>query len=134
MGYRSDVYLKTTKEGYKKIRQILNENDDGFELFTCPDDMKIETTPNKEYFITMKWEDRKWYDGYEDVDALMDAIDKISDEEPIHFMRLGESVDDVEERYQEPDGYRGDFYGLEFIRTVQTYGKYITDDDIIDNE
>jgi hypothetical protein len=134
MGYRSDIYLKTTKAGYLKMRDLIRRKSQAaYEFFITPDNMTIEKSGDREY-INMKWEYLKWYDGYEDVDAVNAAIDEVKEEEPLHFIRIGEDMTDIEEIYGDETWDDEYFDPLSLDRYVTIYGKSIKDDDIIDNE
>ena len=130
MGYRSDVYLKTTKEGYKKIREMVRKDEDAFHLFTHPDRMTITQNSDGEY-ISMEWQYLKWYSEYDEVKAIDNAIDELSDTVPIHFIRLGEDIEDIEERFYYPNDYKGYFEGLDIVRTVYIDGKDISDKEVL---
>ena len=95
MGYRSDVYLKTTKDGYRELDRIIRDrNEEGYRLFTSPDKLLLDGDG-----VTMEWNYIKWYDGYDEIDTIDDAINSISDKYPVHFVRIGEDMDDIEERW-----------------------------------
>lgn len=132
MGYRSDVYIKTTRDGYKKLREeIKKENENGLKLL---DNYGTLFVNDKEGTITTELQYMKWYEEFEDVRAVMNAIDELSDTYPIHFIRIGESVDDVEERYYYPDNFSGDFDCLEFYRYVKPIGKETKIEDFLNEK
>ena len=120
MGYRSDVYLKTTKDGFKALEKEIKKNELGYELWTTPDGVYINGNE-----ITVEWTYLKWYEEYEDVRTIEDAIDTTCDKYPIHFIRIGEDVEDVDDRYYYPDCYSGDFDCLELYRYVKPIGEKI---------
>lgn len=134
MGYRSDVYLKTTKAGYLKMRDLIRRKSQAaYEFFITPDKMTIEKPGNSEY-INMKWEYLKWYNEYEEVKIINTAINEVKEEEPLHFIRIGEDMTDIEEIYGDETWDDEHFDPLSLDRYVTIYGKSIKDDDIIDNE
>ena len=108
MGYRSNVRIRTTKEGFETMKKnvekyikenISEENLKGYD-YNLLNSAEITEAGNS---ITLDWSWVKWYDGiqgYEDVDAIMNSLD-ILDEENIdyQYMRIGEEVDDIEERW-----------------------------------
>ena len=93
MGYRSDVYLAVKKEEIEKvdhahtlIGKLLSEAD------------TIDVRDDKVYY---EFHDVKWYDGYEDISALMDflaELDEACDDflAPYQFVRIGEEYEDIE--------------------------------------
>lgn len=84
--------------------------------------------------ITIEMTYMKWYDMFDDVGSIEYAMDEISDTYPLHFIRIGEQVDDVEENYYYPDDFSGDFDCLEFYRYVKTIGEKTTNEDILNNQ
>lgn len=108
MGYRSDVRIRTTKEGLeimeKSIKKYIKENVKeeklkGYDYNLLNSAEKTETTES----ITLDWESVKWYediDGYEDVDAIMYSLDMLEEEDiDYQYIRIGEEIDDIDERW-----------------------------------
>lgn len=109
MGYRSDIRIRTTKEGYevmkkfieKYIKENVNEqNLKDYDYNLMEQAIKTEMSG----VITLDWNYMKWYEGekgYEDVDAIMKSLD-ILDEKGIdyQYMRIGEEIDDIDERWE----------------------------------
>ena len=122
MGYRSDVYLKTTKEGYKALEQEIKKNKLGYKLWEEPEHIYLNDAENT---ITVEWNYLKWYPEYEDVHTIEDAIGTMCDKYPIHFIRIGEDIEDIEDNYYYPDCYSGDFDCLELYRYVKPIGTKI---------
>ena len=95
MSYRSDIYLKTTKEGYKALDKYIKERSEkGYHLFTTPDKLLLNG-----FEVTMEWDYLKWYDEFEEVNTIDDAVCDISDKYPIHFVRIGEDMEDIDDRW-----------------------------------
>lgn len=101
MGYRSDVRIITTKDGYKELRKYINEylkvnnisEERYFNIINSPD-IKIQN--NKE--ICIGWNDIKWY-WYPDIDAINYSLNKLEENKySYRFSRMGESLNDIEER------------------------------------
>lgn len=105
MGYRSDVRIRTTKEGLeimekfveKYIKENVNEeNLEGYDYNLLNLAIKTEMSG----IITLDWNYMKWYDRYKDVDAIMKSLDELSNKDiDYQYVRIGEEVDDVEERW-----------------------------------
>lgn len=105
MGYRSDVRIRTTKEGYevmknfveKYIKENVSEDAQGLD-WNLLNSAEITETGNS---ITLDWENIKWYngiDGYQDVDAIMKSLDELSDKDiDYQYMRIGEENNDIDE-------------------------------------
>ena len=94
MGYRSDVYLKTTTEGYL----IIKRRNDSIEnpkhrILEYAD--SIKRTPSG--FYKIYFNDIKWYESFEEIDDFMESLDVLKDQDiPYSFIRIGEDPTDVE--------------------------------------
>ena len=119
MGYRSDVRIVMSKNGFKEFKkQVKNHirnykrrnivkgsvSDEYNSVYNLLDNVDISKEyvddKNKIYF---GWDYLKWYDGYEEVDAIMDSLSKLEDKGyGYSFARLGESQSDYEELYANP--------------------------------
>ena len=100
MGYRSQVYLKTTTEGWvllKKFNDKIKEHDDQPLAYAT-----VEKTSRGNYKIT--YEDLKWYDTYTQVKNFNLVLDKFDDQEiPYSYIRIGEDTGDIEHRRSYPE-------------------------------
>jgi hypothetical protein len=93
MGYRSDVYLAVKKEEVEKvdhahtlIGKLLSQAG------------TIDVRDDKIYY---EFHNVKWYDGYEDIAALMDWLAELDETcedflAPYQFVRIGEEYEDIE--------------------------------------
>lgn len=94
MGYRSDVYFKTTTEGFLIIKKL----NDSIAIKTeqplrCAD--KIAKTESG--FYKIEFRDVKWYDSYPEVQAFMNGLEKLREQDiPFSYIRIGEDVTDLE--------------------------------------
>lgn len=95
MGYRSDVYLKTTTEGYLIIKRR-NDSIENPEHRPLQYAEEIKRTPTGFYKIWFC--DIKWYeDTYEEIKQFMEALDDLVEQGiPYSFIRIGEDTTDVE--------------------------------------
>lgn len=93
MGYRSQVYLKTTTEGYIVIKKF----NDSIEVVAEKPlgGAIIQRTSTGFYKIT--FDDVKWYEGiFKEVDNFMKALDLLKEQDiPYSFIRIGEDIDDI---------------------------------------
>lgn len=96
MGYRSQVYLKTTTEGYVMLKRLNNSIEPPTEKPLAYS--TIQKTPTGFYKIT--FEDIKWYDpGSPQVLNFYIGLTKLDEQDiPYSFIRLGEDTDDIETR------------------------------------
>lgn len=104
MGYRSDIRIVTSKDGFEKLKEFvknyLKEHNENYNLLEqC--DIKQE---GKEqcYF---GWNYVKWYENdYTDVDAIMEGLNYLSENEySYRYMRIGEDREDYDEQYYDAD-------------------------------
>ncbi len=133
MGYRSDIRIITSKEGFEKLTEFVTEylkehNEDYNLLEEC--DIKKE---GKEqcYF---GWDSIKWYENdYTDVDAIMEGLNNLGEKEySYRYMRIGESYDDIEEQFY--DGEKDEKLCLEFPSMIREFDDKYTLDLIKDNQ
>lgn len=93
MGYRSEIYLKTTAEGFVMLKQL----DDKIKIKEEKPlyGLAIEKTP--EDFYRMSALSVKWYDEFEQVINFNEALNQLKKQNiPFVFIRIGEDVNDVE--------------------------------------
>lgn len=100
MGYRSQVYLKTTTEGYVMIKKADDEITTEADKPLAWSEVKVTSSGN--YKIT--WDDIKWYDSYPNVQKMNELMNKMDDLDiPYSFIRIGEDSTDVEWKHNYPD-------------------------------
>ena len=96
MGYRSQVYLKTTTEGFLVIKRFNDsiENKEHRPLYGA------DVNKTESGFYKISFDDVKWYEGsYPEVDNFMHALDLLEEQEiPFSYVRLGEETNDIEHR------------------------------------
>lgn len=106
MGYRSDVRIVVTKKGYDELNKYINEYidkkenlDSDYNLLNHTD-VKFENNNS----IYLGWNNEKWYEysKYEDINAIMEGIEHLKDNDfSYRYARIGESIDDIEARHYE---------------------------------
>ena len=98
MGYRSDVRIVVTKEGYKKLEKFVNEYIQ--EQYNILNNKDIEKITEEYHYLG--WNHIKWYEGingYEAINAIMKGLDYLAENDfSYRFARIGEDYDDIEER------------------------------------
>lgn len=104
MGYRSDIRIVTSKEGFEKLKEFvenyLKENQEDSNLLDeC--DVK-EEGKNQCYF---GWNCVKWYENdYPDVDAIMEGLQYLQENNySYRYMRIGEDREDYDDHDYESD-------------------------------
>lgn len=112
MGYRSDVRIVVTEEGYKKLEKFVEnyfKEKEIIEPYNLLNHKDIKKTMQK--YCYFGWNYVKWYEGfndYEDVNAIMKGLDYLAKNNfSYRFARIGEDYDDIEERSfdSEKEGY-----------------------------
>lgn len=96
MGYRSQVYLKTTTEGWLIIKRRNDsvENPDHRMLRYAE---SVKKTPSG--FYRIEFDDIKWYESFEEVKQFMDSLEILREQDiPYSFIRIGEESDDIEHK------------------------------------
>lgn len=98
MGYRSDVALCLSKEGIKQFKEgkkKLGEDEKKAlgELMAGADRHLFEPSTGSELWV---WNQRKWYDDFEDVRAFQKVMDEVDFDE-YRTVKIGEDMNDNEE-------------------------------------
>lgn len=125
MGYRSDIRIRTTKEGLeimkKFIEKYIKENINNEENLKGYDYNLLNSAEitEAEDSVTLDWYNLKWYEGikgYEDVDAIMKSLDELSNKNiDYQYVRIGEEDDDIEEKWSINNGSFDGFYVSRFF-------------------
>lgn len=108
MGYRSDVRIVTSRAGFEELRRVVRE--EAIKYATPDYDYNLINTARVMWNydatqVMLSWDCVKWYeDCYKDVDAVMHGLDYLTQNGfDWRFSRIGEELDDVEERYNDGD-------------------------------
>lgn len=90
MGYRSTVVLAMKENRFKLML-------DGFTDQLAISVLSYSRKSIRDEWVMLAWNDVKWYEGYPDVDAVMNFIGaEEMDQDEFEFHRLGEDNDDYE--------------------------------------
>lgn len=100
MGYRSNVAISVKKKGFNQILNAMqNFNRKNQNEYFKPS--AITTNENGIYTFSFDWV--KWYDGYEDVDCIMNVVHKLlssdKEEDSCAYVRTGEDESDIQSKY-----------------------------------
>lgn len=99
MGYRSDVRIATTHEGYERVCKRVDELSEGRNTYPLIGTKRIPVFfEEQDGSVVFGWDWVKWYDGmYADVTNVTTALAEIeSAGVPYEFCRVGEEYDDIE--------------------------------------
>lgn len=96
MGYRSDIKLITTQEGWAKLENAVKKAG-GTEWITK--DLPVTTYSDGKYVLA-EWDDVKWYEDVDpEVQAFMAELKKLmKDQIPCQYIRVGEDDTDIDVR------------------------------------
>lgn len=102
MGYRSDVRIIVSKEGYEELKEYVKEQ--ALKYATEDYDYNLLNHTFRKYTkdngdqVLLCWEYLKWYDMNEDVKIIMNALDFLDEKGySYRYARIGENMDDIEE-------------------------------------
>lgn len=116
MGYRSQVYLKTTTEGYITIKRR-NDSIENPEHRMLRYAESIKKTPSG--FYKIYFDDIKWYDSFEEVKHFMESLEILQEQGiPYSFIRIGEDTDDIEHKMNYTDDMPDEIYSFEPVVDV----------------
>lgn len=123
MGYRSDVRIVTSEEGFKKLEQFVENY-----LKERKGDIKEDNLLNFLYIKSQGkgqcyfgWDSIKWYDfcGEIEIDAIVEGLDYLAKNEySYRYTIIGENLDDIEENSY--DGNKEDIY-LEYPSIIRQF-------------
>jgi hypothetical protein len=124
MGYCSDVRIATTKEGYDKLKELVEAITAKRALAEGYAYNLLESTDEKKYnpkadYVIFGWDYIKWYeDNDPDVNAVITALKKVSEKYPVRFIRVGEEPGDIEDWDTDPQYVLPGLYTATYIDTA----------------
>ena len=133
MGYRSDIRIITSEKGFEELKKFvtkyLKEHNEDYNLLENCD---IKQEGKKQCYFG--WNYVKWYENdYEDVDAIMEGLQHLSDKEySYRYMRIGEEYDDVEEQYC--DGEKDKNIFLEYPSMIREFDDEYVKEQLKEND
>ncbi|MDO5556948.1 MAG: hypothetical protein Q4G05_01705 [Clostridia bacterium] len=105
MGYRSDVRIMTSKNGFKKLNEFVSENikKNKNEYSNLLEDIDVKKETSRACYFG--WNYVKWYEDFNpEVIAIMSGLRHLEEEDySFRYSRIGESYDDYEEFYHDSD-------------------------------
>ena len=106
MGYRSEVILAVGPEVMPQFMVTMAKSPEARKMCWSEHDEMIKDYCNIEGAFLFRWDHIKWYDSFEEIQALQDFIDWCENEdvevdgrlqsaaEYFRFVRIGEEMDD----------------------------------------
>lgn len=102
MGYRSDVRIVVSKEGYELLKEFVeyylkdNVKKEEINEMNLLKSVDIKTEGKNQVYLG--WNYLKWYDGYNEIDAVMKGLEYLKDKDMSYrYARIGEDFTDFEE-------------------------------------
>ena len=102
MGYRSDIRIITSKDGFERLKEFIKEYlKDNKEDYNLLEECDIKEEGKEQCYFG--WNYVKWYEhDYPEVIAIMEGLNHLGENEySYRYMIIGESYDDYEEMYNE---------------------------------
>ena len=113
MGYRSEVALATRKQDFKISKNLAKETQIVLDFI---DEADIKADDD---IVILHWDFVKWYSDYPEIKTIDKFLDELREKDaPYKFIRIGESVEDIQVdiNYGDEDKYGEDI--TERIDTV----------------
>lgn len=123
MGYRSQVALKTTTEGYLLFKKFNDSIEKAEDQPLCG--MTIQRTASGFYKISH--DEIKWYDSFSDVANFMEMLNRFDHLGiPYKFIRIGEDYEDIDVRENWVDDMPDELETFDVERTIydESEGSY----------
>ncbi len=99
MGYRSEVRIAATREGYDLMCERVDAVSEGLDSYPLMgSDRQPDFFDEEDGCVVFGWDDIKWYEGLLcDVTNAAEALGELDEQDiPYEFYRIGESWDDIE--------------------------------------
>ncbi len=121
MGYRSEVILAVGPEVMPQFMVTMAKSPEARQMCFGDHTEMIKDYQGIKGSFLFRWDHIKWYDGYEEVQAIEDFLNwaedkleidgkEIDGDEHFRFVRIGEEYDDIETR-----GYGFDIHPVRSI-------------------
>ena len=120
MGYRSDIRIITSKDGFERLKEFIKEYlKDNKEDYNLLEECDIKEEGKEQCYFG--WNYVKWYEhDYPEVIAIMEGLNHLGENEySYRYMRIGESYDDIEE--QSYDGEKDENIYLEYPNMLREF-------------
>jgi len=119
MGYRSQVYLKTTTEGWLLLKRF----NDSIETKEHRPLYGADVNKTESGFYKISFDDVKWYDSFPEVQNFMEAMDVLEDNDiPYSYIRIGEDTSDIEHKCNWTDDIPDEINSFEPVVDINDEG------------
>lgn len=119
MGYRSEIRIITSKEGYEKLNEFVEQYLKDTEEDNLLKECDIKNIGKEQCYFG--WNDIKWHENdFKDVDAIMEGLNYLGENEySYRYMRIGENYEDIEEQFY--DGEKDEDIYLEYPSMIREF-------------
>lgn len=119
MGYRSEIRIITSKEGYEKLNEFVEQYLKDTEEDNLLKECDIKNIGKEQCYFG--WNDIKWRENdFKDVDAIMEGLNHLGENEySYRYMRIGENYEDIEEQFY--DGEKDEDIYLEYPSMIREF-------------
>lgn len=119
MGYRSEIRIITSKEGYEKLNEFVEQYLKDTEEDNLLKECDIKNIGKEQCYFG--WNDIKWHENdFKDVDAIMEGLNHLGENEySYRYMRIGENYEDIEEQFY--DGEKDEDIYLEYPSMIREF-------------
>lgn len=101
MSYRSDVRIIVSKKGYEELKKYVDNNLPIEEKkYNLLDNTDLKLFRDDQ--VLLGWNSVKWYEysDFKEVDSIMNGLIDLQEKEySYRYARIGEQMDDIEEKY-----------------------------------
>lgn len=101
MSYRSDVRIIVSKKGYEELKKYVDNNLPIEEKkYNLLDNTDLKLFRDDQ--VLLGWNSVKWYEysDFKEVDSIMNGLMDLQEKEySYRYARIGEQMDDIEEKY-----------------------------------
>ena len=120
MGYRSDIRIITSKDGFERLKEFIKEYlKDNKEDYNLLEECDIKEEGKEQCYFGWNYVKRYEHD-YPEVIAIMEGLNHLEENEySYRYMRIGESYDDIEE--QSYDGEKDENIYLEYPNMLREF-------------
>lgn len=121
MGYRSDIRIITSKEGYKKLNEFVEQYLKDTEEDNLLKECDIKNIGKEQCYFG--WDSVKWYENdFKDVDAIMEGLNHLGENEySYRYMRIGESYEDIDEQFFDGQKEKDKDVYLEYLSMIREF-------------
>lgn len=125
MGYRSDIKLITTKEGWEELDKAVSEAEpeQKYRITSLATVSTKKCAANNKEYVLVEWIQIKWYLTSPQIRAFMQALYTLANKNIMFkFIRVGEDYEDIERIDNEDEPAKGtDYLSTDYCNSPSLY-------------